>query len=489
MSKIMVVDDEVIVTTQLEERLSLLGYEVVGRASSGETCVETARKLRPDLILMDIVMPGKLDGIDASKAIKRELDIPVIFVTAYSDDQLIGRARETEPYGYILKPFQEKELKAAIEVALYRRNMEQQLRELEERYRLVVDNANDAIVSVDTQGEITFWNRAAENTFGYSAHEIMGKPAALIVPERFHRNLLNLVSRAFSNGKSVAGGKPVEFYGLRKDGSEFPLELSVASWKTQQGVFLTSIIRDITERKRAEEALRKSEQTIRKLAKASIRAHEEERQRAALEVHDRISQTLTAAFYHLQALETIPLRDAVAERLLSRASALVRECIGESRNIMEDLYSPVLSDLGIVVVIDEELHHFQEETGCRTQFHATCPDRLPRDVEVNVYRIFQEALMNIRKHAASAREVAVTLTCKNEVVSLQVVDNGPGFDAEAAMPNKRVGGLKGMQRRAELGGGTFEVESSPGQGTTVTVRLPYTSEPSAADAEKEDKKT
>ena len=489
MSGIMVVDDEVIVTTQLQERLSLMGFEVVGRASSGETCVETARKLRPDLILMDIVMPGKLDGIDASKAIKRELDIPVIFVTAYSDDQLISRARETEPYGYILKPFQEKELKAAIEVALYRRNMEQQLREWEERYRLVVDNSNEAIVSVDTQWEIVLWNRAAENTFGYSAHEIMGKPAVSIVPERFHRNLLNVLNRAFSNGKSVAGGKPVEFYGLRKDGSEFPLELSVASWRTREGVFLTSIIRDITERKRAEEALRKSEQTIRELAKASIRAHEEERQRAALEVHDRISQTLTAAFYHLQALETIPLRDAVAERLLSRASALLQECIGESRNIMEDLYSPVLSDFGIVVMIDDELHYFQEGTGCRTRFDARCPNRLPRDVEVNAYRIFQEALMNIRKHAASAREVAVTLTWKNDVVNLQVVDDGPGFDVKAAMRSKRVGGLKGMQRRAELGGGTFEVESSPGQGTTVTVRLPYTSEPSAADTEKEDKKT
>jgi signal transduction histidine kinase len=252
---------------------------------------------------------------------------------------------------------------------------------------------------------------------------------------------------------------------------------------------IVAVYNDITERKKAEEALRESEQTIRQLAKASIQAHEEERQRAALEVHDRISQTLTGAFHQLQALETIPLRDAVAERLLSRALALLQECIGESRNIMKDLYSPVLSDFGIVVMIDDELHYFQEETGCRTRFDARCPKRLPRDVEVNVYRIFQEALMNIRKHAASAREVAVTLSCKNGVVSLQVVNDGPGFDVKAAMQSKRVGGLKGMQRRAELGGGTFEVASRPGQGTSVTVCLPYTSEPSAADTEKEDKKT
>jgi PAS domain S-box-containing protein len=265
MSKIMVVDDEAIITTQLQERLTLMGYEVVGKTSSGEKSINMAKRLKPDLILMDIVMPGKMDGIDASEIIRTRFDIPVIFLTAYADDELIKRAKDTGPYGYILKPFQEKELKAAIEVALNRKDWERLLSEYEERYRSVVDYAGDAIISVDDQANIVSWNRTAEKMFDYLAREIIGKPATLIVPERFHGNLLSIVSRAFSNRESVAGGQPVESYGLRKDGSEFPLELSFASWKTQQGVFFTGVIRDLTERKKVEESLRESEKKYRNL--------------------------------------------------------------------------------------------------------------------------------------------------------------------------------------------------------------------------------
>jgi CheY-like chemotaxis protein len=125
--RILVADDEVVITMQLEERLTAMGYQVVGRASSGEASIDMARRLRPDLVLMDIVMPGKLDGIDAARDIRAKLDIPVIFLTAYASDEFIQRAKVVEPYGYIVKPFQEQEIKAAIEVALHRKGLEQQL--------------------------------------------------------------------------------------------------------------------------------------------------------------------------------------------------------------------------------------------------------------------------------------------------------------------------------------------------------------------------
>lgn len=126
MSGILVVDDEAIITMQLEERLRAMGYAVAGMAASGEDAIEKARRLNPDLVLMDIVMPGRLNGIDAAKVISGELDIPVIFVTSYADDTIIGRAKEIRPYGYIVKPFNELELKAAIEVALFRRAFDQE---------------------------------------------------------------------------------------------------------------------------------------------------------------------------------------------------------------------------------------------------------------------------------------------------------------------------------------------------------------------------
>jgi len=126
MSKILVVDDEAIITMQLEERLSAMGYTVAGMAASGEEAVEKARITRPDLVLMDIVMPGKMNGIEAAKIITTELEIPVVFVTSYADDTIIEKAKNVKPYGYIVKPFNELEIKAAIEVALFRKSAEQE---------------------------------------------------------------------------------------------------------------------------------------------------------------------------------------------------------------------------------------------------------------------------------------------------------------------------------------------------------------------------
>jgi two-component system, response regulator PdtaR len=124
MAKILVVDDEAIITMQLEERLSAMGYTVAGMAASGDEAIDKARRFRPDLVLMDIVMPGKMNGIEAANIITKELDIPVVFVTSYADDAIIEKAKSVRPYGYIVKPFNELEIKAAIEVALFRKAAE-----------------------------------------------------------------------------------------------------------------------------------------------------------------------------------------------------------------------------------------------------------------------------------------------------------------------------------------------------------------------------
>ncbi|HVP94604.1 MAG TPA: response regulator [Methanoregulaceae archaeon] len=126
MSNILIVDDEAIITMQLEERLTAMGYSVVGMAASGEEAISKAKVTKPDLILMDIVMPGKINGIEAAKIITEELDIPVVFVTSYADDTIIEKAKHVRPYGYIVKPFDELGLKAAIEVALFRKAIEKE---------------------------------------------------------------------------------------------------------------------------------------------------------------------------------------------------------------------------------------------------------------------------------------------------------------------------------------------------------------------------
>jgi CheY-like chemotaxis protein/DNA-binding PadR family transcriptional regulator len=147
MSKILVVDDEAIITMQLEERLSAMGYTVAGMAASGEEAVEKARRIRPDLVLMDIVMPGKMNGIEAAKIVTGELDIPVVFVTSYADDAIIEKAKSVRPYGYIVKPFNELEIKAAIEVALFRKAAELEEKKLKKTAlkKMVPDRETDQL--------------------------------------------------------------------------------------------------------------------------------------------------------------------------------------------------------------------------------------------------------------------------------------------------------------------------------------------------------
>jgi DNA-binding NarL/FixJ family response regulator len=126
--KILIVEDEAVIALRLQKRLKEMGYDVPDIAYSGEDAVVKAGRLGPDLVLMDIMIPGKLDGIEAAKTVKAEFDIPVIFLTAFSEDKIIKRAKQAEPFGYILKPFQDREIKAAIEVALYKKEMEEKLR-------------------------------------------------------------------------------------------------------------------------------------------------------------------------------------------------------------------------------------------------------------------------------------------------------------------------------------------------------------------------
>ena len=180
MHRIMVVDDEAVITMQLEERLTAMGYEVVGKASSGEASIDMARRFRPDLILMDIVMPGRFDGIDASEKIGAELDIPVIFLTAYADDKFINRAKHVQPFGYIVKPFQAEEIRAAIEIALHKKDVERRLRKAEKEYRSERKQAEEELRKGHTQLKRTLdetihaWVSAIEVRDPYTANHQRG---------------------------------------------------------------------------------------------------------------------------------------------------------------------------------------------------------------------------------------------------------------------------------------------------------------------------
>jgi PAS domain S-box-containing protein len=175
MNRIMLVDDEAIITMQLEKRLASMGYEVVGVASSGEQSLQLARELKPDLVLMDIVMPGDVDGIEAASRIRSELDIPVVFLTAFADETYLERAKGADPFGYLVKPFHEKEVHASIEVALHRGMIEKRFRDRERLYRVIMEKAFDPICLADREGRVLDANRRAEQVLGFSRSDLCGK--------------------------------------------------------------------------------------------------------------------------------------------------------------------------------------------------------------------------------------------------------------------------------------------------------------------------
>src|SRR5919106_4222509 len=139
--RIMVVEDERIIALHLRQQLEKLGYQVVGVVASGEQALERVRELKPDVVLMDIHIEGELDGIETAARLPEDLQIPVVYLTAYSEEATLARARATRPYGYLLKPFAERELHATIQMVLERRAAEVALRESEERLRFALEAA------------------------------------------------------------------------------------------------------------------------------------------------------------------------------------------------------------------------------------------------------------------------------------------------------------------------------------------------------------
>jgi PAS domain S-box-containing protein len=293
MAKILVVDDEAAITTQLEERLTRLGFEVAGCASSGEEAVKMAERIHPDLILMDIVMPGKWDGIESAARIQQTMDIPIIFLTAYGDDRFVKRAKRIGPFGYIIKPFQESELRANVELALYNQRMREKLSASERKWRSLAENLDEAVILSDTEGRIFFWNRGAENIFGYRASEMRGKPVTGILSESFREKFRNMIDGIMQAPGPDIPLKKTETVGLRKDWSKFPLEISFKFWNIKNEKYMICLVRDITDLKKKEDGI-----------KTSLKEMEMQYQ----DIKDRVKDNLNV-IYHLLKLQHEYIQD------------------------------------------------------------------------------------------------------------------------------------------------------------------------------------
>ena len=264
-ARILIVEDEGILALDVQQRLTSLGYPVPEVASTGEEAVQKAAEGRPDLILMDIMLPGKIDGVTAAERIHARFDIPVIYITAYADEDTLRRAKVTEPYGYIVKPFKERELHITIDMALYKSKMERKLKESEKRWAITLKSIGDAVIATDKRGLITFMNAVAEGLMGWTQEEILGRMLTdvfNIVNRDTRRPAENPVTKALLEGTIV--GLANHTLLITREGREIPIDDSAAPIKDDQGNItgVVLVFRDITARDRAEQERELAEKVV-----------------------------------------------------------------------------------------------------------------------------------------------------------------------------------------------------------------------------------
>ncbi|HEY9708725.1 MAG TPA: response regulator, partial [Oculatellaceae cyanobacterium] len=181
MARILVVEDESVAAWYLQEALENLGHQVVANAVSGEEALEEVDQTQPDLVLMDIRIQGDIDGIGVAQQIRSRFDIPVVYLTAHADDSTLKRAIATNPFGYLVKPFQEREVHTTIEIALRRHQLEKRSEDTKQWFINTFDSIDNATIATDRDGNITFMNPAAEALTGWSQQEVIGKAASTVV--------------------------------------------------------------------------------------------------------------------------------------------------------------------------------------------------------------------------------------------------------------------------------------------------------------------
>ncbi len=264
--RLLIVEDESIVAMDLEEQLIDMGYEVCGTADNGASAIALAESQRPNLVLMDIVIKGPRDGIDTAAEISRRLHIPVIFLTAYGDPATIDRAVASAPYGYLTKPYQAKELRAAIQVALYKFELENRLRDSEQWFAATLHCVADGVIATDEHACIQFVNPAAERLLGWSADEALDRNIHEVLKLEDPRSAQPVSLPVVDHfGERNTAGMLFGSWLISRDGARRAVDYSSAPIRDGLGRVVGGVIalRDVSQRLEAEEELRQSEERFR----------------------------------------------------------------------------------------------------------------------------------------------------------------------------------------------------------------------------------
>jgi PAS domain S-box-containing protein len=341
---------------------------------------------------------------------------------------------------------------------------EQEQARLAARLSSLVDSAMDGIITVDAAHNIVLYNRAAEKIFGHPVQEVMGRGLDMLIPQRLRAGHRQQVERFGETGvTSRRMGDRTVLYGLRRDGQEFPIEASISQVETAEGKLYTVILRDVTERLRAQ-------QELASFAAEAAGVREQEKSRIARELHDELAQQLTAL-----KMDTIWLQGNLGEREQALAKldgmlAMLDSSVAATRRIAADLRPLVLDDLGLAAAIEWLAQSFTQRHGIPCALEVDEELELEEPYATAVFRIVQESLTNVAKHAR-ATEARVRVERLGGEMVLSVQDNGVGFRLDGPRKPQSLG-LVGLRERALLLKGRVQVASEPGRGTRVEARIP-----------------
>ena len=349
--------------------------------------------------------------------------------------------------------------------------------EAQGRLAAIVESSEDAIVSKDLEGIIVNWNKGAERIFGYGPEEAIGQHITLIVPpDRLDEEADILAS--LRRGERIDHFETVR---KRKDGTFLDMSVTISPLKDAQGhvIGASKVARDITERKRLAVLLQEAE-----LSGRILQLQDQEKRRIARELHDGTGQLLAALSLNISAILTEESLSPSVARNMQESRSLIDQAISEIRTISYLLHPPLLDEVGLISALNEYINGFGERSNIRVSLDLPSDlERLPRDVELSIFRIVQECLTNVHRHSGSAT-AQVHLSRKPGEIQLQVSDQGRGITREIQdkfLAGKSSGvGLRGMRERIRQLGGRMQIHSS-GNDTSVIVVLPIQGKDIAPD--------
>ena len=416
-----------------------------------------------DVIGLDLSLPDS-SGLETVERVRAAApSVPIVLLTGLQDEQLALRAVRLGVQDYLVKGQCEQGLAArALRYAVERRRAEAAVQDSEARLRAVVETAVDAIITIDERGRIDSTNAAAERMFGYRRDEMLGRNVSLLMPVPYRLEHDSYLARYLHTGEARIIGIRREVIGARKDGTTFPLDLSVSEFRVGAKRLFTGILHDASNRRRLEREI--------------LEAHANEQRRIGHELHDGLCQQLTAASFAAEILARRLLNEAPQSvPAVQKLSREIDEAITQARTLARGL-NPVEIHAGALADALDDLARKVTET-----FHVRCTFRhdgetglADNTAETHLFRIVQEAISNAIRHG-KAKCVEVRLGAADGSVVLSVEDDGSGLnpDSDLRPSTKSDGiGLHTMAYRAKMIGGLLVVRPGSPGGVTVTCTIP-----------------